>query len=211
MSRARDLLAGAVCGALAVVTVRWWRAGREGSRPVDPPLPEELPPPPGEPPPLPVAHPLPAAVPLPLPGQPRHPTRRWGVEPEGVRAGWVWATGLALLLLVAATLVAMAGLSELYGPAWYSVDTPVPRRVPPPAPARASLEPPDPAIPGEPHWEDPAGDLRAWRAQQEERLHGYRWVDREAGVVAIPIERAIALRAAGASSGPAPERRQEGR
>ena len=32
----------------------------------------------------------------------------------------------------------------------------------------------------------------AW-AEQEGRLAGYRWVDRERGVVAIPIERAMEL------------------
>jgi hypothetical protein len=31
------------------------------------------------------------------------------------------------------------------------------------------------------------------RAEQEARLHSYRWVDREQGVVAIPIERAMEL------------------
>jgi hypothetical protein len=31
------------------------------------------------------------------------------------------------------------------------------------------------------------------RAEQESRLHAYRWVDREQGVVAVPIDRAIEL------------------
>lgn len=207
MSRAHDLLAGALGGALAVVAVRWWRArppGGETLAPAAPPLPDQLTPPPVAPP-LPATPTAPPGRLLPLPGQPRRPTLRWGVQPEGVRAGWVSAAGLALLLLLAATLIGMWGLSALYGPAWRSVDTPVPRRVP--APARASLEPPDPAAPGEPYWEDPAGELRAWRARQEERLHAYRWVDREAGLVAIPIERAIALRAARAGQDRAPEGR----
>lgn len=31
------------------------------------------------------------------------------------------------------------------------------------------------------------------RAEQAEKLTGYRWIDRKAGVVAIPIERAMEL------------------
>jgi hypothetical protein len=33
------------------------------------------------------------------------------------------------------------------------------------------------------------------RAEQAGQIHGYRWVDREAGVVAIPIERAMDITA----------------
>ena len=39
----------------------------------------------------------------------------------------------------------------------------------------------------------PLGDLATLRASEDARLHGYAWVDREAGVVRIPIERAIDL------------------
>ena len=40
---------------------------------------------------------------------------------------------------------------------------------------------------------DPAADLAAERAQQRQRLESYRWVDRDAGIAQIPIERAMAL------------------
>ena len=40
---------------------------------------------------------------------------------------------------------------------------------------------------------DPAADLAAERAQQRQRLESYRWVDRDAGIEQIPIERAMAL------------------
>lgn len=39
----------------------------------------------------------------------------------------------------------------------------------------------------------PRLDLDAWRAQQSAELNSYGWVDRNAGVVRIPIERAIDL------------------
>lgn len=35
--------------------------------------------------------------------------------------------------------------------------------------------------------------LRDYRAEQESKLHGYRWVDRNAQTVAIPIGRAMQL------------------
>ncbi len=52
-------------------------------------------------------------------------------------------------------------------------------------------------------------ELAAARADQEQQLSGYRWVDRERGVVAIPIERAMELVARelpsrGAAPAPAP-------
>lgn len=42
-------------------------------------------------------------------------------------------------------------------------------------------------------YSQPVEALVRVRTQQEEELHSYRWVDREKGVVAIPIERAIQL------------------
>jgi hypothetical protein len=40
---------------------------------------------------------------------------------------------------------------------------------------------------------DPAADLAAERTQQRQRLQSYHWVDRDAGIAQIPIERAMAL------------------
>ncbi len=50
----------------------------------------------------------------------------------------------------------------------------------------------------------PREDLRSLRAHEETLLHGYAWVDRQAGVVRIPIERAIELLAARGLPGGAP-------
>ena len=36
-------------------------------------------------------------------------------------------------------------------------------------------------------------DYQAMRAAEESQLHSYRWVDREAGIAAIPIERAMEI------------------
>jgi len=43
----------------------------------------------------------------------------------------------------------------------------------------------------------PVEELSRLRAEQQERLNAYRWVDQAKGVVAIPIDRAMDLEARG--------------
>lgn len=40
---------------------------------------------------------------------------------------------------------------------------------------------------------NPQVDLKAWRSAQEAELKHYRWMDRQAGIVEIPIEQAMEL------------------
>jgi len=40
---------------------------------------------------------------------------------------------------------------------------------------------------------NPRVDLKAWRSAQKAELNRYRWVDRQAGIVEIPIEQAMEL------------------
>jgi hypothetical protein len=47
-----------------------------------------------------------------------------------------------------------------------------------------------------------AEDLSQLRARQRDQLSSYRWVDAKAGVVAIPIERAMELVVQGKGHGP---------
>lgn len=50
------------------------------------------------------------------------------------------------------------------------------------------------SVPSQPRLQpDPASDLAAERAQQQARLDRYQWIDRDAGIARIPIERAMAL------------------
>ena len=49
---------------------------------------------------------------------------------------------------------------------------------------------------------EPADDLRAMEAEMERLLGSYEWVDRERGLVRVPIERAMEVVAGG--GGPAP-------
>ena len=52
----------------------------------------------------------------------------------------------------------------------------------------------DNRLPPEPRLQtDPRQDLRDLRDQEDAALTGYRWVDRNAGVVRIPIEQAMKL------------------
>ncbi|HQU47234.1 MAG TPA: hypothetical protein PK867_30805 [Pirellulales bacterium] len=41
--------------------------------------------------------------------------------------------------------------------------------------------------------ENPAGDLKRMRAAEDQALYSYRWIDKERGVVQLPVERAMEL------------------
>ncbi|HET6632696.1 MAG TPA: hypothetical protein VFG73_08320 [Rhodanobacteraceae bacterium] len=58
---------------------------------------------------------------------------------------------------------------------------------PPPRPATQHIPPP-PRLQAHPR-----ADLQRVRAAQAQRLQGYAWVDRKAGIARIPVERAAAL------------------
>ena len=64
------------------------------------------------------------------------------------------------------------------------------KELPPPVPVAQAL----PTAPPEPRLQiAPSVDLKSMRAAEDARLHNYGWVDRNAGVVHIPIERAMEL------------------
>jgi len=52
----------------------------------------------------------------------------------------------------------------------------------------ASVQPPEPRL-----QPDPVMEMNELAAIQEQRLHGYGWVDQKSGVAHIPIERAMEL------------------
>jgi hypothetical protein len=138
------------------------------------------------------------------PPRPRLP----GVDEEDLAAGHevsdvnvraIAVAGVGLLVVLAIVFLAVTALEAPYtqGPASLAELpglTPLPTPELPPAPR---LE----AEPGE--------DLGRYRAQQEQRLRGYGWVDRSGGVVRIPIDRAIDLLAQrGLPARPAAEAQQ---
>ena len=68
----------------------------------------------------------------------------------------------------------------------------------PAAPLAETRTPPEPRL-----LVDPRSALLELRAEEDALLHGYGWVNREAGIVRIPIERAIDVLAAPAGKAPA--------
>lgn len=94
-----------------------------------------------------------------------------GMEPPHVDVGPVALTALACVLFL---LASIAGLGWMYR-------SDVPAQ--PPAPPRPF---PSPQL-----RTDEADELHRLQAEQRARLAGYRWVDKRAGIVAIPIERAM--------------------
>ena len=86
-----------------------------------------------------------------------------------------------------AAIVAMYGLFNVFAAQQARNPT-----VPSPLAAEYGLkEPPEPRLQTE-----PVLDLQKLRARDAERLSTYAWVDRDAGVVRLPIERAIEILAA---------------
>ena len=61
----------------------------------------------------------------------------------------------------------------------------------PAAPLAEARTPPEPRL-----LPDPRAALLELRAEEDALLHGYGWVNRDAGIVRIPIERAIDVLAA---------------
>lgn len=93
-----------------------------------------------------------------------------GPEPNTVAVTPVVVTVVALVLLLAVAMVVL-----------------LPWRSGPGDPAPADIAS-GPAL-----LDRPAAALEAHRAAKERRLQAYGWVDREAGITHIPVERAMAI------------------
>jgi hypothetical protein len=107
-----------------------------------------------------------------------------GHETEDLNPRVVVIAAVVLLVVLALTAVGGAFLLLYY----------TQREARQSAPASPLAESYGRQVPPEPRLQaDPLGDLRALRAEEDALLHGYAWVDRKAGTVRIPIERAMAL------------------
>jgi len=109
-------------------------------------------------------------------------------ERSDINIRWlVWGLVILLLLTVVAMLVT-GGLQSAFETRRAALDpTPLPLfdlRPTPPAP-RLQPNPIDRTT--------AADDIESLQAREDALLNSYEWVDREAGVVRIPIERAIEL------------------
>jgi hypothetical protein len=92
----------------------------------------------------------------------------------------LFAVGLVMLSVM--TFAAMGWLFNYFAVRQATVD------VPPSPLADPRQLPPEPRL-----QVSPGVDLKRTRAAENATLHSYRWVDRDAGVVGIPIDRAIAI------------------
>jgi hypothetical protein len=115
-----------------------------------------------------------------------------GVDPKDLAAGHetgdvnpraVLAAGVGLVTVLAIIFIAITSLELSLTERHVSVS---------PLPGVASQ--PTPQLPPQPRLEaEPGQELRRYRAQQEQLLRTYGWVDRPSGVVRIPIDRAVDL------------------
>jgi hypothetical protein len=94
-------------------------------------------------------------------------------EPVAIKSWRVLAIGLGTLAFL---LLAMTGLYFLARPKLERSQIPLPAAVPEP-----QLQ------------SDPAGDLRSLQALQKQQLEGYAWIDREHGLIRIPVARAMEI------------------
>ena len=110
-----------------------------------------------------------------------------GHEQRDANVGLLFGIGAGLVALTAVILIVLyAQMSALWRArqaAW-----------PAPLPVASAL----PDAPPEPRLQtSPPQDLAAMRREEDALLHGVGWIDRRAGVVRIPIERAMELVARG--------------
>ncbi|MCW5893586.1 MAG: hypothetical protein KIT14_23975 [bacterium] len=107
-----------------------------------------------------------------------------GHELRDVRFGSVYGAAAGVVVLVVVSFALMWGMLKLL--VWREDVMSPPAS--PLAQSYARREPPEPRL-----QIDPIGDLAALRAREVAQLAGYGWVDRQAGVVRIPIDRAMEL------------------
>ena len=112
---------------------------------------------------------------------PHDPTKAY--EPRDVATRSVVLVAGAVVGLVVVSAVLMHGL---LGSLWRSEAA-----ASAPASPLAGYGPQTPPAPR--RQPDPAGDIAALRNQQAAQLNGYGWVDRDKGVVRVPIARAMDL------------------
>ncbi len=111
------------------------------------------------------------------------PTNEHGYETTDAAIGKVVIYSVALVVFVALVFGAILLLFN-----FLAVQTAQEAAPPPPLLQEAELLPPQPRL-----QRVPAGDLRRMKAVDETVLNSYGWVDKENGVVRIPIDQAMEL------------------
>ncbi len=114
-----------------------------------------------------------------------------GYETRDVNVGALGKWLLVLTIVIAGTYVVTVGLFRFFSGREAAKDVAagaVPPAATQAAPADEQLKWPEPRIQSA-----PADDMARLRAEHERVLRSYGWVDREAGVVRVPIEVAMKL------------------
>jgi hypothetical protein len=105
-----------------------------------------------------------------------------GHEINTVRLAPIIVFAVILVVVSIATFITVKGILYLFEVNLAKADRALP--------ALAESNP----IPPEPRLQVASGDdLRRLRATEEETLHTYHWIDKNNGVVGLPIDRAMAL------------------
>jgi hypothetical protein len=122
-----------------------------------------------------------------LSAKPQGRPRRAGAGYETRDANAKWIFGIVAFLLIAGLIMhfVLAGVMERLGKTAYPTDALNGTRRGPEATLQAQAGPRLQI--------SPAVDLKNFRAGEEAELNSYGWIDRTAGVVRIPVERAMDL------------------
>jgi len=103
-------------------------------------------------------------------------------EPGDVNARALTKFGLAMAGLVVAFLFGLWGLFQYFAKREAELNAP-PQQV-----VTAQKLPPEPRL-----QPDPALDMRRMRAEEDQVMRQYAWIDPDKGIVRIPVERAMEL------------------
>ncbi len=107
-----------------------------------------------------------------------------GYEPRDLPVRGILVFGVVLIVVGGIALLVVTGLQ-------FTLMGSLPRAPFPPTDLQNA---PAPTLPPEPRlMAVPGQDLRELRAQEEEMLRTYGWINRESGIVRIPIERAMEI------------------
>ncbi|HEX7009834.1 MAG TPA: hypothetical protein VF184_07625 [Phycisphaeraceae bacterium] len=114
------------------------------------------------------------------PSQHEQETRRRGYEPDATSLRGVMIFMIALVVMLAVSHGVVLGLMGLYAAA---VQRPTQEEPPREPVLRRDIL----------HWAAPPAEYARFQQRWDQRLNDYRWVDRQQGIVAIPIDEAMRL------------------
>ena len=106
-----------------------------------------------------------------------------GHEPIGTNVRAVWLTGAGLAAIVLGSFLLVAGMMRYFASEDFALREP-PGIQPPMTPGIPQLDPSQPI------------ELKHLRERERNELSSYGWIEREAGIAHIPIDRAMQIVAA---------------